>query len=217
MPSAKIIVGLVGGGVALAAAVFVAGVYMINNVEQPKYGVLIADGDIEIRDYPALVVAEVETSGDRKSAVNSGFRPLAAYIFAKERTGGSIAMTAPVTQERETIAMTAPVVQSRANGQQDRDTWHVRFFMPSQHALDALPQPAGGDIRLKSMPATRRAAIRFSGVATDALISEKEARLHDWLARRGSKSSGSATYAYYNAPFTPGPMRRNEVWLELRE
>ena len=217
MPSAKIIVGLVGGGVALAAAVFAAGVCMINNVEQPKYGVLIADGDIEIRDYPALVVAEVETSGDRKSAVSSGFRPLAAYIFAKERTGDSIAMTAPVTQEREIIAMTAPVVQSRVNGQQDGDTWLVRFFMPSRHAFAALPQPASADVRLKHIPATRRVAIRFSGVATDALMSEKEARLRDWLARRGTKSSGSATYAYYNAPFTPGPVRRNEIWLEVRE
>lgn len=217
MPSAKIIVGLVGGGVALAAALFAAGVCMINNVEQPKYGALIADGDIEIRDYPALVVAEVETSGDRKSAVSSGFRPLAAYIFAKERTGDSIAMTAPVTQEREIIAMTAPVVQSRVNGQQDGDTWLVRFFMPSRHAFAALPQPASADIHLKNIPATRRVAIRFSGVATDALMSEKEARLRDWLARRGTKSSGSATYAYYNAPFTPGPVRRNEIWLEVRE
>ena len=128
---------------------------MINNVEQPKYGVLIADGDIEIRDYPALVVAEVETSGDRKSAVSSGFRPLAAYIFAKERTGDPIAMTAPVTQERETTAMTAPVVQSKANGQQDGDTWLVRFFMPSRHAFAALPNPASADVRLERIPATR--------------------------------------------------------------
>ncbi len=217
MQSAKMIVGLVGGGIALAAAVFAAAVYIVNTVEQPKYRAIVTDGDIEIRDYPALVVAEVETTGDRQLAVKNGFRPLATYILGKERAGDPIAMTAPVTQERETIAMTAPVVQSRVNGQHGGDTWHVRFFMPSQHTLDALPKPAGAGIRLKNIPATRRAAIRFSGGATDALMSEKEARLRDWLVRRGTKSSGSATYAYYNAPFTPGPMRRNEVWLEVGE
>ena len=211
------IVVLAGVLFGLAATAFAARVHLANNVEQSQYRVVVADSDVEVRDYPEVVVAEVAATGDRKSAVNSGFRQLAAYIFAKERAGDPIAMTAPVTQERETIAMTAPVVQSKANGQQDGDTWHVRFFMPSQHALAALPQPAGADVRLKSIPATRRAAIRFTGVATDALITEKEARLRDWLARRGTKSSGSATYAYYNAPFTPGPMRRNEVWLELRE
>lgn len=57
------------------------------------------------------------------------------------------------------------------------------------------------------------AVIRFSGVATDALVAEKE--LRDWLAKCGTKSSGSATY--YNAPFTPGTMRRNEVWLQYFE
>ena len=217
MPSARMIVGLVLGGVALAAAAFVAAVSMVNNVEQPTYGVVIAEGDIEIRDYPALVVAEVETSGDRKTAINIGFRPLAAYIFAKERAGDPIAMTAPVTQERKTIAMTAPVVQSRAKGLKDGGTWHVRFFMPSQHAMESLPKPAAENVRLMDVPATRRAAIRFSGVATDALIIEKEARLRDWLTKRGTTSSGPPTYAYYNAPFTPGPMRRNEVWLEISE
>ena len=195
MPSGRLIVGLVGGGVVLATVAFAAWVYMVNNVEQAKYRVLVADGAFEIREYAELVVAEVETTGDRQSAVNSGFRPLAAYIFAKERAGDRIAMTAPVTQARETIAMTASVVQSRSNEQKDGDAWRVRFFMPSKHDLKALPQPAGADVRLKSIPATRRAAIRFSGAATDALIDQKEAQLRAWLAARGTKPSGPATYA----------------------
>ena len=79
---------------------FATAVYIVNNVENPRYTAVVVDGDIEIRQYPRLVVAEFARSGDRRNAVSSGFSPLAAYIFAKERSGDRIAMTAPVTQER---------------------------------------------------------------------------------------------------------------------
>ena len=78
-----------------------------------------------------------------------------------------------------------------------------------------IRQAAGEDVRLLELPAARRAAIRFSGVATDALIAEKEAELRAWLAKAGIAIRGEATYAYYNDPWTPGPLRRNEVLFEV--
>jgi DNA gyrase inhibitor GyrI len=203
----------IGIGALVAVAVIGAGawVYMANNVETPNYAVVVADGDIEIRDYPALVVAQVRRSGDRRSAVNRGFSPLANYIFAKDRAGDGIAMTAPVTQQQDVrIAMTAPVTQSADNGE-----WIVRFIMPSEYALDDLPLPAGDDVTLEPVPATRQAVIRFSGVADDELIAQHEAALRDWLMKRGIEPRGVATYAYYNAPFTPGFLRRNEVMFDI--
>ncbi|WP_299393198.1 heme-binding protein [Pelagibius sp.] len=208
----KVLGFVVLGGVGLAAVAAGAWWYYTNNVEQPKYAVVTQDGAIEVRDYPALVVAEVLRRGDRGAAVRAGFSPLANYIFAKEREGQSIAMTAPVTQSREKIAMTAPVTQARTG---EGDTWVVRFIMPSEYALEDLPLPASADVSLKPLPPARRAAIRFSGVATDALIAEQEARLLAWLEQQGLTPQGSPTYAYYNDPFTPGPLRRNEVMVEL--
>jgi hypothetical protein len=87
--------------------------------------------------------------------------------------------------------------------------------MPSQYTLAQLPKPTDAAVELKEIPAARRAAIRFSGVATDEMIADQAKRLRGWLAHRGLDAEGRPTYAYYNAPFTPGPMRRNEVWLEL--
>ena len=120
-----------------------------------------------------------------------------------------------ITQSRETIAMTAPVTQSKSSEKTDDNTWIVRFVMPAKHDLETLPKPATGDVRLKLVPATRRATVRFSGVATDALIARQEVRLREWVGTGGLKAAGPPTYAYYNAPFTPGPFRRNEVWIEL--
>ena len=189
--------------------------YVVSNVEQPKYTSVLVDGAIEIRDYPALVVAEVTRSGDRNAAVRAGFGPLAGYIFAKNRGGESVSMTAPVMQAREPIAMTAPVTQTRDVS--ENGTWLIRFVMPAKYTLETLPKAAGDDVRLIEIAAARRAAIRFSGVATDATIAANEATLLEWLKANGYQTMGPPTYAYYNDPFTPGPLRRNEVIIDIKQ
>jgi effector-binding domain-containing protein len=207
----------ISGAIALLLVIAAGvGIWMVNNVEQPDYTVERQDGPIEVRRYPPLVVAEVTRTGDRQTAVSAGFSPLADYIFAKDRAGTSISMTAPVTQEREKIAMTAPVTQTRTKDG-DSTNWKVHFFMPPNYRLDELPKPGSKDVSLRELPASRRVAIRFSGVASDELIAENESRLREWAGRNGYRATGNPIYAYYNAPFTPGPLRRNEVMLQLEE
>jgi SOUL heme-binding protein len=60
-----------------AALAVGAWIYVVSNVEQPKYALVMQDGAIDVRDYPALVVAEVTRRGDRNGAVRAGFGPLA--------------------------------------------------------------------------------------------------------------------------------------------
>ncbi len=203
----------------LAVAAVGVWVYVVQNVEQPDYALVERDGDIEIRDYPAMIVAEVTRRGPRREAVSNGFRPLAGYIFAKDRAGETVSMTAPVTQRRDDstakIAMTAPVTQTPAGESAQAGTWKVRFIMPSGYTLETLPRPGSDDVRLVEVTAKRRAAIRFSGHADDASIAKNEARLAGWLADKGHRTEGPPTYAYYNDPWTPGPLRRNEVIFDL--
>jgi hypothetical protein len=165
-------------------------------VETPAYAVEVAEGPIELRRYPPMIAAEVTRTGDRQAAVRAGFGPLARYIFGRDRAG-------------EKIAMTAPVTQTPAGG-----AWTVRFLMPAGWTMETLPAPAG-DVRLVELPAQRMAAIRFSGRWTDARFAEAEARLRDWLAARGLSPAGPPVHTYYNDPFTPAFLRRNEVLLPL--
>ncbi len=189
---------IIGGIVTLALLAGCAALIASQNVEQPPYTSVALDGDFELRDYPTLTVAEVTTQGSRGEAVRSGFRPLAGYIFAKERAGEKIAMTAPVTQTAD------------ADG-----TWVVRFIMPSGYTLETLPRPAGSTVRLETLPPRRMAAVKFSGVADDALIAQQEARLVAWMGSRELAPTDTPTYAYYNDPFTPGFLRRNEVMVPV--
>ena len=215
----KLIVIILGGLALLAIVGLLVFVYVIQNVEQPAYLVVEQQPPFELRDYPALVVAEVQREGSRQQGLSAGFGPLARYIFAKERAGNDdgerIAMTAPVVQQAVApdarIAMTAPVTQTRTNDK----TWAIRFIMPSQYRLADLPAPAGKDLQLTEIPARRVAAVRFSGRTTDTLIAEQEQALRRWMEARGLKPAAAPVYAYYNDPFTPGFLRRNEVMIDI--
>ena len=203
------------GTIAVLATGYAAVAMYIDGVEHPRHHVLLRDGDFELRKYDPMIVAEIDVNGDRRTAANRAFSPLANYIFAKERSGEKIAMTAPVTQERrEKIAMTAPVTQTRDSEQSD---WTVRFVMPAKFAMADLPEPKNANIRLETMPSQKRAVVRFGGVATDDRIATNEKRLRAWIESKGLKASGAAVYAYYNSPFTPGFLRRNEVMLNLQD
>src|SRR5664279_4599267 len=69
-------------------------------IEEPKYAVSLHEGAYEVRDYQAAVAAEVSVTGDQRAAARKGFRLLAGCIFGGNRRHQSIAMTAPVAQER---------------------------------------------------------------------------------------------------------------------
>jgi len=219
----KLIVFVLAGLALLSVVGMLVFVYVIQNVEQPAYSLVEQQQPFEFRDYPALVVAEVRREGSRKQGLSAGFSPLARYIFAKDRADeepaadGRIAMTAPVMQQgldsSTRIAMTAPVTQARTS----EGTWAIRFIMPSQYRLADLPAPANKDLRLIEIPARRVAAVRFSGRTTDALIAEQEQALRQWMDARGLKPAGAPMYAYYNDPFTPGFLRRNEVMIDVAD
>ncbi len=196
----KIVYWGVGLAVVLVVGVIVAWWVVVRGVETPEYSVVLQDGDRELRDYPALRVAEVERSGSRGDAVNAGFRPLAGYIFAREREGDSIAMTAPVTQTPE-----------------GEGRWLVRFIMPAKYSLDDLPRPAGEEITLRELDPQRMAAIRFSGRASDSMVEEHERRLREWMTDQGLEAAGEPVYAYYDDPMTPGFLRRNEILIPVED
>jgi len=181
--------------------------------EEPVFTSALKEGDFELRDYPALVVAEALVQGNRSAAASEGFRLLAGYIFGGNTRRQSIAMTAPVAQTAaggESIAMTAPVVQMGGAG-----GWTVRFVMPSAYGLTSLPVPNDPRVQLRAVPPQRFAVVRFSGLAHDTDIAQRTTELHAFANARHLRISGPVALARYNPPWTPWFMRRNEVMLPV--
>lgn len=184
---------------------------IMSNVEQPDYKLLTSKGEIEIRDYAPLILAEVEVSGERKQAINEGFKILANYIFGNNTSSKKMEMTAPVTNElSEKMSMTAPVIQEPYMGK-----WKIRFVMPKKYNLETLPKPNSKEVVLIPLPARRFAAIRFSGFADDENIKQHKEKLEAYIVAEKLKPIGGPVLAFYNPPWTLPFLRRNELMIEI--
>ncbi|UOR14381.1 SOUL family heme-binding protein [Qipengyuania aquimaris] len=201
----------VGAGLAtLGAAVAVA---QYRDTETPAYSSIDSQGAFELREYEPMIVAEVTHTGERRRALNAGFRRLAAYIFAEDRPGDKIAMTSPVMQDPpEKIAMTSPVTVGEGD---ETGTWRTRFVMPAKYTMETLPEPPS-DITLTEIPARRMASVQFDGRGTSQDLAKMEGFLRRWMDERGLEAGGPAEFAFYDAPMVPPMMRRNEVMIPVR-
>jgi hypothetical protein len=173
--------------------------------EEPPYSVVLHEGSFEIRDYPALALAEVTAPGGRNSAAYSGFRTLAGYIF-----GGNA--------RRQSIEMTAPVIESRpgATGpSSEPQGWVISFVMPRGLSLEALPKPNDKSVTLRQSRPTRFAVVRFAGLAGDDSVAAETAELKAFLAAKGLNPIGPPVIAQYDPPWTLWFMRRNEIMIPV--
>lgn len=187
----------------------------MSNVEHPKYELVERSGNIEIRDYAPMIIAEAKVEGERAEAIRTGFRIIADYIFGNNAGAKKVAMTAPVAQQSgeevaEKIAMTAPVAQ-----QGDGNSWRVHFVMPSSYSLETLPKPNNPQVMLREIPAKRFAVIQFSGMGRDASLEHHTAALNDFVKANDLTPASQPTYAFYNPPWTLPFLRRNEILIEL--
>jgi hypothetical protein len=194
---ARIGLGKILAGVAGVAAAGAAWMYFREkSIETPDHETIECDGAFEIRRYPALIVAETRQHGARDRALGNGFGLLADYIFAESREGEEIAMTAPV--------FAVPVAKD----------WTIRFVMPRSIDRDDLPKPGRG-VTIAEVPSRTVAVLRFGGRADDKLLASREAELRAWLEERGIAAVGAIEHAFYDSPIMPGPLRQNEVMVEI--
>ncbi|QQR77177.1 MAG: heme-binding protein [Candidatus Moraniibacteriota bacterium] len=188
-----------------------------SRVEQADYTVVKKMSGYEVRQYPAHIVAQTTVRGSYGESMANGFRIVAGYIFGGNAKKESIAMTAPVVAQKEgvknvseNIAMTAPVM---VTGEGDSQT--ISFGMPRSYTLETLPTPNDSRVKIVMIPEKKYAVMKFSWYRSDARIKSMQEKLLSLLARDGVVVQQGASYAGYNAPWTPPWMNRNEVLVEM--
>lgn len=204
--------------------------YTMRGVAVPDYTIVKKDHAIEIREYKPMLIAEVETKGNRDEAANQGFRILASYIFGNNTTqenasekinmiapvmqsSEKIKMTAPViTQPSEKIKMTVPVMQTPSNN----NHWLVKFVMPEKYTLKTLPKPNNNAISIHQLPSGKMVTIRFSGIVTPKKIAQQVTKLRGYIQAHHLKAADNYQLAMYNPPWTLPFMRRNEILIQLK-
>jgi len=197
---------------AIALSLFLIGAPLAMAIEEPSYRVITQSEAFEIREYPPLIVAQVEVPGDLSEASSAGFRLIANYIFGNNiavRDGG-VNMAEPVPEK---IAMTVPVI---AEGKGDQKTWLIQFVMPKQYTMDTLPKPNNPQVKLIPIGPQKIAVIRFTGFISDDKVQEKTAELMAWIKSRNALPLGNPRLARYNPPWSIPWMRRNEILIPIQ-
>ena len=109
-------------------------------------------------------------------------------------------MTTPVFMEAET---------SDTQGQ-------MGFVIPKGIAEQSVPEPSNDDVQIRKRLGGQFAVIRFAGRINGDSLAKHESQLRDWMGDRALEGDGDAEYAGYDPPWTPGPLRRNEILIRLR-
>ncbi len=203
------------GVVVAVLAFWLAWSFFSNNVEQAPYEVLERKGSYEIRRYAPHLVIETTVQSDFDSAINEGFSILASFIFGNNTAQESIAMTAPVIQQKsrgEKIAMTAPVVVEEKEG-----LWTVQFVVPQKYTRDTLPKPNDPRITVRELPSERVAAYTFGGWFRGSRVEERKEHFLNILRKDGVGILGEARFAGYNAPWTFPLLIRNEILVPIQD
>ena len=208
----KIFVAILLTVVVLAFGAAMIGPIM-SNVEVPAYKIVKKEQNIEIRQYPPLIIAEVKTAGSRQDSIGNGFRILADFIFGNNEGEKQLSMNGPITQQEGIkIAMTAPVQQEQTDTE-----WAISFIMPSKFSIDTIPNPINDRIKIIQIPSKRYAVITFSGRSTEANLTKHTSKLEIYMNESSYSKVGNAKYAFYNPPWTLPFLRRNEVQFEIPE
>jgi effector-binding domain-containing protein len=197
---------------ALTSAFCFFGITAAMATEEAKYTVVKKEGAFELRDYASHILAETVVDGSLEDASNKAFNKLFRYISGNNESRNKVAMTAPVSQSPlpEKIAMTAPVGQ-RSVG----DKWAVSFMMPASYSMASLPKPNDASVVLREVPARRIAAVRYSGLWSEASYKQHKLELEKWIMQNGVTVIGDPAWARYDPPVMPWFMRRNEILIPV--
>ena len=176
-------------------------VHVTMAIEKPQYEILERHGSVEIRQYPKVIIAGTKVEQPYRTALYSGFRSIANYIF-----GGN--------DENMKIAMTAPVISHQV--EKNVETHEILFIMPKKYEIDSLPKPDRGNVYLEERTLDKVASIRFGGWATEKRVFRYQAKLFRKISKLGLEQIGPPMVAQYNSPWALPPFRRNEILIRIR-
>lgn len=174
------------------AALLLAATFLTDAMatETPDYKVLSQDGSFEVREYPTLTLVRT-ASGD------GDFMRLFRYISGGNEAEQKIAMTAPVLMKHE------------------GENTGMSFIVPKDVAAAKVPAPKDSAVMMDSLPAGQFAVYRYSGGRNEANEQEALGKLRAWVEKRQLQVTGEPLFGYYDPPWIPPFMRRNEVMLRI--
>ena len=187
-----ILIAVVGLGLVVAGCQATRAGY-----ESAPYKVVRSDGKFQVRDYPALTVAETPMAD--ASGGDGSFMRLFRFISGANEGKQKIAMTTPVFMSGSATNLT------------------MAFVLPAKLKTADAPKPADGAVTVRELPPGRFAVLRYSGGQNAANEADSLEKLKAWMEAEKLGVLSPPVYGYFDPPWTPAFLRRNEVMLRTEE
>ena len=165
-------------------------------VKSAPYRLVRKQGVFEIRDYPALILV---TTPMQEGGMNGSFGRLFRFITGHNAEARKIPMTTPVLIDH------APTHST------------MSFVMSGATRKSGVPAPTEPGVRLEEAKPTYYVAMRFGGLSDAKNEQRAVAKLRKWLDEHKIAARGAPVFAYYDPPWTPPFLRRNEVMVGVSE
>jgi len=189
-----IIAAIFVGGLAFASIAIGRGQY-----ESAKFELLKKEGRFELRRYEELSLVASPMKVEGTKGRDGSFMRLFGYISGENASEAKISMTTPVFV-----------------GADGKDSNVMSFVLPESVALSGSPQPSSGNVYLTEWDEGDYAVYRFAGLPRDKREDKALQKLKEWMTAQGLEAMGDHRFAYYDPPWTPGPVRRNEVLIPVK-
>jgi len=89
--------------------------------------------------------------------------------------------------------------------------------MPGKIKTGDVPKPLDGSVTVRELAAGRFAVLRYSGGRNPDNEAQSFERLRAWMKTEGLKQLSPQIYGYFDPPWTPAFLRRNEVMVRTPE
>jgi hypothetical protein len=184
-----------------AVLIFLSSALCSCAIEKPPYEVLAKDGSFELRKYPAIKIISAPMANMDKR--DDSFRKLFRYISGENAA-------------QQKISMTAPVFMSEGSGKKANQNPGVMSFMiPAKVVERGVPAPGEKVLEIKEIGQGTFAVFSFKGWNNAEQRQAASLALQDVIKQRKLKAISEPFFAFYNPPWTPEFLRRNEVWQRV--
>ena len=165
--------------------------------ETQNYQMVFKGKDFEIRFYPAVAMATINSSAKTYQDLgSSGFGKLANYIFGGNESNLRIAMTSPVHMDINDY------------------TSSMSFVMPAKYVQGNLPKPLNAEVMLETIADEYVAVVGFGGFASEDDIKRNTRKLEKILKTSSIAYYGSFRILGYNPPYQLLG-RKNEIIVNV--
>ncbi|MEO1859159.1 MAG: heme-binding protein [Verrucomicrobiales bacterium] len=171
-----------------------------SDYESPEYTSKKHPSGFEIRKYDEMTIVSTKKSKSKKDdEKDSHFMRLFRYIDKSNEKG-------------EKITMTTPVFMGMKGNERE-----MSFVLPRKIAKQGAPLPSSNSLHIAKIKPGTFAAIRFKGRSKKENIVAKKLQAKISKAGLSVDKTSKPIFAYYDRPWIPVFLRRNEVLIKIND